>query len=156
MYADFSFARMIRHLENGAPLTRPDGVPSEEHMRHVLEAYVASIGRSDTSFADDHFASQRVFADPVGTQPMTLGDGIESAAVVAQLIDMPTELTRAELNGPVSVSLGNQAAVPFKLWLNLDGRDATIDIVDVMTFDGDGRITDVQAYWGVENVTFLN
>ena len=35
------------------------------------------------------------------------------------------------------------------------GGAMRIEPIDVMTFDGDGKITSMKAYWGQENITPL-
>ncbi|MEU9352413.1 hypothetical protein AB0D65_15695 [Streptomyces griseoloalbus] len=56
-----------------------------------------------------------------------------------QLLDVPFTPKKAELTAPISFSLGNKAAMAFKLWAEVDGRNISIDIIEVMTFDESGR-----------------
>jgi steroid delta-isomerase len=157
MYADFSFAKMLRHADDGVAITRPEGSPAEEHMRKALEGYVANIGVEDPVYAETYFAAPRDLSDPFGTKPMTVGrSGPDTLKALQQLLDVPFIPLKAEITAPVSLSLTNQAAVPFKLWAVVDGRNLTIDIVDVMTFDEDGKIRDIWAFWGIDNVTYLD
>jgi hypothetical protein len=38
----------------------------------------------------------------------------------------------------------------------VDGRNISIDIVDVMTFDESGKTSDFMANWGMANVALLD
>jgi steroid delta-isomerase len=44
----------------------------------------------------------------------------------------------------------------FRVFAEVEGRSITIDIVDVMTFNDAGKIADVKAYWGAENISVVN
>jgi steroid delta-isomerase len=157
MSTNFSFSTMLRHLDAGTNLDRPASAPTETHMRSVLEAYVANIGVNDPDFSARYMATDLTGEDPVGAMNESSGSGGGPIAeVMAGLIDVPFTPHRAELTGPVRFTLGNKAAVPFKLWAQVDGRNISIDIIDVMTFDEDGKICDFRAYWGMDNVTVLD
>jgi steroid delta-isomerase len=157
MYTDFSFSKMLRHTDTGEPINRPAGSPTEEHMRKALEAYVANIGTDDPAFAETYFPERRELADPFGTKPMILDNNDpDMLNALGQLLDVPFTPIKAEMTAPVSLSFTNRAAVPFKLWAEVDGRQLTIDIVDLMTFDEDGKIADIWAFWGLNNVTYLD
>ncbi|PYY34430.1 hypothetical protein DEJ32_15070 [Curtobacterium sp. MCPF17_046] len=127
-------------------------------MRAAIEGYVAFVdgGAQDTEYADTYLAVPRVGEDPVGTAPMTIGGtGTELFDAMAQLQDVPFVPQKAQLTAPITFSLGNQAAFSFRLWANADGRDLTIDIIEVMSFDENGKIAHQMAYWGADNVTLL-
>jgi steroid delta-isomerase len=159
MYTDFSFGKLLRHHDSAEAITRPAGSPTEEHMRAVCEGYIANLNAPDPAYAENYFAVPRSVEDPLGTKPITLQGGVggqDQLDAMDELLDVPFTPLRAEQTAPVSLSLGNKAALPFKLWAEVDGRTLTIDIVDVFTFDEDGRICDQWAFWGVENVTFLD
>ncbi len=157
MATEFSFGKLLPHLTSGTPLDRPANLPTEEHMRKAIEGYIDNITNPDPDYAAKYLAVPRTIQDPVGTKPITLrGNGEESLDEMKQLLDVPFTPKRAELTAPISFSLGNTAAMAFKLWAEVDGRDLSIDIIEVMTFDESGKICDQMAYWGVENVTVLD
>jgi steroid delta-isomerase len=157
MYTDFSFGMLLRHHDGVAAITRPAGFPTEEHMRKALEGYIANLNAPDPDYAETYLAAPRTIEDPFGIEPVSLsGTGQEQRDAMSQLIDVPFRPLKAEITAPVSLSLGNKAALPFKLWAEVDGRTLTIDIVNVFTFDEDGRICDQWAFWGVDNVTYLD
>lgn len=93
MYTDFSFGKLMRHLDGIEPLARPTGFPTEEHMRTVLEDYVAALGVSNSAefaeFAEKYLGMPRYIEDPVGTKPITLTSGADVMSEMGQLIDVP-------------------------------------------------------------------
>jgi len=157
MTTNFSFSALLKHIDEGTSPVRLASSPTELHMREVMQAYVANIGKGDAGFAEKYLAENLTGADPVGSDPLENGGDSETMAqALSRLIDIPFTPKKAELISPVSFSLENQAAMAFKFWAEVGGRNITIDIIDVMTFNAAGKICDIRAYWGFENVTFLD
>lgn len=52
-------------------------------------------------------------------------------------------------------ALGNEVAFFWALRVDLGDNKMRIDIISVMTFDEDGKIASMKAYWTPENVTQL-
>ncbi len=52
-------------------------------------------------------------------------------------------------------ALGNEVAFFWALTIDLGESKMRIDIISVMTFDEDGKIASMKAYWTPENVTQL-
>jgi steroid delta-isomerase len=53
-------------------------------------------------------------------------------------------------------ALGHEAAYLWTLTMDLgEGAKMRIEILSVMSFDSDGNITAMKAYWGPENITQL-
>jgi hypothetical protein len=130
-------------------------------MRTVLEGYVANLGISKSAefkaFAERYFVTPRLMEDPVGTKPITLGaNGDSMEKDMAQLLDVPFMPIKGKMTAPPTFSLGNKAAMSFRLWADVDGRKLTIDIIETMTFNAEGKVTEQLAYWGVDNVTLLD
>ncbi len=69
------------------------------------------------------------------------GDG-DALGEMGQLLDVPFTPIKAELTAPPTFSFGFRAAISFRLCADVDGRKLTIDIIEVMTFDEDGRVTE--------------
>lgn len=44
----------------------------------------------------------------------------------------------------------------FKLYVNVNGQNIAIDIIDVFQFNEEGEVIEQKAYWGKENVTLLD
>lgn len=52
-------------------------------------------------------------------------------------------------------ALGHEVAFYWALTVNLGENKLRIEIISVMTFNDDGEIASMKAYWGPENVTQL-
>jgi steroid delta-isomerase len=50
---------------------------------------------------------------------------------------------------------GHEAAFHFKLIITAGDSKMLIEPIDVMAFDGDGKISAMKAYWSPESVTQL-
>jgi hypothetical protein len=159
-YSDFSFSKLLRHLDGDHDaIRRAPNAPTEAHMRTVLEGYVAALGHDAEfkTFSEMYLAIPRSGEDPVGTPPIVInGTGEDSLKSFAQLIDVPFKALKAEMTAPPTFSVGNKAAMSFRLWAEVDARRLMIDIIETMTFDAEGKVVEQYAYWGVENVTLLD
>ena len=49
--------------------------------------------------------------------------------------------------GPVVTTAGTEAAMPFTLRLSVGDGEVTIDVIDVMEFDSEGKIRRLRAFW---------
>lgn len=157
MTKDFSFGKLMRHLEAGTSPIKATGFPAQEHMSQVMQAYVARLTTPDPEFEAKHFAGTVTGEDPVGSRTSDASNAQQSfAQAVERLVDVAFTIKKAEMVSPVSFSVENKAAMAFKVWAEVDGRNISIDIIDVMTFDSAGKICDIRAYWGPQNVTVLD
>jgi steroid Delta-isomerase len=52
-------------------------------------------------------------------------------------------------------ALGQEAAFHWRLSLDFDDNSMRIDIISVMTFNDDGKIASMKAYWSPDNITQL-
>jgi len=85
------------------------------------------------------FAEDCVVEDPVGSEPKS-----GKAEVQAFYATLPPVGVSAALTGPVrAVADGMSAAFPFKI----ETAGFEMEVIDVMTFDDDGKITSMTAYW---------
>jgi steroid delta-isomerase len=158
MVTEFSFSAALRHLDEGTRPVKDTAFPTEEHMRKAMQGYIDNIGPTPLpGFAENYLAAVRTGQDPVGTAPLNMGaDPANPLGGLEKLLDVPFKPQRAELLSPISFSLSNKAAMSFRLFAEVDGRNLSIDIIDVMTFDENGKICDFMAYWGQENITLLD
>lgn len=52
-------------------------------------------------------------------------------------------------------ALGNEVAFYWSLTIDLGENKMRVDIISVMTFNDDGKIATMKAYWTPENITQL-
>ena len=115
-----------------------------EHMRNVLQRYVDAVTRGDCEGIMALYADDATVEDPVGSEPR------RGRAAIAELYRNAAGQVRLELDGRVRVA-ANCAAAP------MIGRPAgmagmVVEIVDVMTFNDDGLITSMRAYWSPDTI----
>ena len=90
---------------------------SPEKIREVIEQYVARVATGTTDQVLDLFAEGATVEDPVGGEVL-------SARIA-----------------------GGEAAFLFELRTKAGEQTYTLAPIDVMTFDDDGKITSMRAFW---------
>lgn len=123
-------------------------MPSEEHIRSVIESYAAAHSRSDSQAIGQLFAEDAVVTDPVD-QPSHVGrDDIVKFFAMTHEIGDGLDL---QITGPIR-AVGNYGAVPLRAVTTVGDDKFVVDIIDVFTFGDDGLITDMKAYWSSSQV----
>ena len=113
---------------------------SPEKIREVIEQYVAKVATGTTEDVLALYAEGATVEDPVGTEVRTTREAIR---------EFYSGLEGLEQAGDVlSVRIaGDEAAFLFELRTRAGEQTYTLAPIDVMTFDDDGRITSMRAYW---------
>jgi steroid delta-isomerase len=117
-----------------------------DHMVAAVEAYVRSYNRSDLDGVCAVFAGEAMVEDPVGTPPKVGQAALREFFAVG--IAAGARLT---LDGPVRCADGH-AAFAFHVDLDWDGKATRIDVIDVFTFDPQGKVAHMKAYFGPANM----
>ncbi|GLV27161.1 nuclear transport factor 2 family protein [Sphingobium sp. Cam5-1] len=121
--------------------------PDQAHMRAALQAYVDRINAGDRDGVLALFASNAVIEDPVGSPPKT---GEEIRAWFSDTIAFDTHIRPV---APIRGSHANAAALVFDVTFQPpEGPRLLIRSLDVCTFDGEGKISSLKAYWGPEDL----
>ena len=115
-------------------------------MTDTINAYVAAFAAGDADAAAALFAEDASVEDPIGS-PVRKGRGA-IRAFYAQSMVTGAKLT---LEGPVRIA-GDIAAFPFSVNLTLNGSAKRIDVIDIFRFDGSGKIIEMRAFWGPDNM----
>lgn len=115
----------------------------EQQMRDAMQAYIDGFNASDHAAIVGLYADDATVEDPVGT-PLKQGRD-EIDAFYATALESGAKLS---LSAPIRASHANSAAMAFEVALNYQGQDMVIHVIDVMTFDDDGKFTSMKAYWG--------
>ena len=112
-------------------------------IRAAVEAYCAAFSGGDRDAYLGVFAPDAWIEDPVGTPRHegreALGTFFDNARGMADTIEL-------RLTGPVRVAAG-ECAFPMQARPVLGGTTFAVDIIDVMTFDDDGKVTTMRAFW---------
>jgi len=124
--------------------------PSQAEMRAALESYVARINSGDRDGVLALFSPDAIIEDPVGS-PAKAGE-----AITAWFDDTIAFATQIRPVAPIRGSHGDAAALMFDVTFQPPGGPAMlIRSLDVCTFDREGRIASLKAYWGPEDVEVL-
>ena len=115
-------------------------MPSPEAIRSAIETYIERMCESDVDGILDLYAEDATAEDPVGG---TIQRGREAlgkfyAGTVPHL--------QVEITGPIRVA-GRECAVPLLAELTMNDNKLYVDVIDAFTFDDDGRITSMRAFW---------
>lgn len=117
------------------------------HMKSAVESYVARHSAGDVDGVVALFSDDAKAWDPVDAEPHTGADGIR--AFFAGTHEMVDRLTLT-LTGPIRCA-GDFAAFPMTARTEMGGMTLEIDIIDVMTFDADGKVSEMKAYWNMDD-----
>jgi steroid delta-isomerase len=124
-------------------------MPTPEEMRGTMRRYLERVGAGDVEGVLALFSDSVSVEDPVGGPPGTHVVGIEAVATFFRG-GFARSRPSPELSGPIVTTGGDEAAMPFTLRLELRGRPVELDVIDVVTFDADGRIASLRAIWNLD------
>ena len=122
--------------------------PAPEHIRWVFERYGDLLTAGDTEGIVALFAPDGVVRDPV-TGPEHRGHDAIRRFYQAGFDAMGGGI-EMKLDGAVRIA-GSHAAAPYVARTINHSELFQTDTLDVMTFDDQGRITSMTAYWGPSN-----
>lgn len=112
-------------------------------MRATLKAYVDRMNAGDAQGVLALFAPGAVVEDPIGSEPKT---GSELASWFADAIAFGTRITQV---APIRGSHANEALLVFDVeFTPPESERLRIRSADACTFDADGRILSLRAFWG--------
>ena len=112
-------------------------------IRAAIDAYAAAFSAGDREAYLGCFADDAWIEDPVGSPVRRGRDDI--GAFFDEMRGM-SDSTSLVLTGPVRVAAG-EAAFPMQARPRIGESIFVMDIIDVMTFGDDGRITSMRAFW---------
>jgi steroid Delta-isomerase len=110
-------------------------------VKRYLE--LAAAGKVDEIV--DLYAEDGTVEDPVGGEVHIGSEAIRGFYAMIPKGDNATELFTLR-------ALGNEAAFYWALTVELGGNRLRIEIISTMTFNGDGKIASMKAYWGAEDM----
>jgi steroid delta-isomerase len=113
---------------------------SPERIRDVIEQYVARVARGTTDEIMDLYAEGATVEDPVGTEVRSTREAIREFYSGLEALEQAGEVLSVRI-------AGSEAAFLFELRTKAGEQTYTLAPIDVMTFDEDGKITSMKAYW---------
>ncbi len=123
-------------------------MPSIEHMKDVVTAYTTAHSAGDVDAVAALFAEDATVADPVD-QPAHQGREAVRA-FFAGTHEMADSMD-LHATGPLR-AVGNWVAAPLEAVTKIGDMKLKVDIIDVFTFDDDGLISDMKAYWTASDI----
>ncbi|MDD3765401.1 MAG: nuclear transport factor 2 family protein [Nevskiales bacterium] len=122
----------------------------EATMKAAMQAYIDGFNRADAAGIADLYADDATVEDPVGSPPK------KGKQEIAAFYEMAVATgAKLALAAPIRASHGDSAAMAFDVQLNMPEGRAVIRVIDVMTFDDQGRFTSMRAYWGKSDMQVL-
>jgi steroid Delta-isomerase len=117
-------------------------------IQKTIDTYLATFTANDRAGWLECFAEDAWIEDPVGT-PRRMGrDEIGKFWDQTHAVPDGVELRSAG----VTTIVGSEAAFTMQALPNLGGEIYVIDIIDVMTFDDDAKITTMRAFFDPEAI----
>ena len=115
-------------------------MPTPDAIRETVDAYLQKLNDSDIDGIMALYTSDATVQDPVG------GPVQEGAEAIASFYGGAAPLLHVERTGPICVA-GNECAFPLLARLTTPDATSYLDATDVLTFNDDGLITSMKAYW---------
>ncbi|GAA1165456.1 nuclear transport factor 2 family protein [Nocardioides aquiterrae] len=119
---------------------------SRERIREVVDRYVGLVASGTAAEIVDLYAEGATVEDPVGSDVLKTRESITAFYSALEGLEQRTRLLAVRI-------AGGEAAFHFEVQTVADGVTYTLAPFDVMTFDDDGRITSMRAYWGDDDMT---
>lgn len=127
-------------------------MPTTQQMTDTVHRYAAAQTAGDLDAIAALFAEDAVVADPVH-EPAHVGrEAIRAFFAGTRELADSLDL---EVTGPVR-AVDRYAAVPLRAVSSIGGSRVAVDIVDVFTFNEDGSIGDMKAYWDPGSIVPLD
>lgn len=119
--------------------------PTREAIRDTVENYVRAVAKGTTDDVLALYAPGATVEDPVGTPTRTTETDIREFYSVIEPLDQVGEVLTLKI-------ADNNAAFLFRLVTHLGEQNLVMEVVDVMTFDDDAKITSMRAYWSQDDM----
>jgi steroid delta-isomerase len=113
-----------------------------EAITNAVNRYLELLAKGQADAIADLYATDATVEDPVGGGVHIGRQAIRGFYTSVESVASKTEVVTLR-------ALGNEAAFFWRLIIG----GMTIEIISVMTFDDDGKIASMKAYWGPDNIT---
>jgi steroid delta-isomerase len=115
-----------------------------DHIRNVFRHYVELVTRGDFEAVALLYAEDATVEDPIGSPPHRGRDAIR------EFYRTSAGMVHLDLEGRVRVAGREAAAAMIARPTGADGM--VIEIVDVMTFNDQGLVTSMRAFWSPDTI----
>ncbi len=118
---------------------------SPEDNAKTVNRYLELAAKGKVDDIVELYAVDGTVEDPVGGEVHIGREAIRGFYSMIPAGDNATEMFTLR-------SLGQEAAFYWALTVELGGSRVRIEIISTMTFNDDGKIASMKAYWGPENI----
>jgi steroid Delta-isomerase len=125
----------------------PTAAGNTQANADTVKRYLELLEKGRADAITELYATDATVEDPVGGEVH-----IGRQAIHGFYSNLPGTNNETEI---VTLrALGNEVAFVWRLTFNLgEGGRMRIDVISVMTFDDEGKIASMKAYWGPDNIT---
>ena len=120
-------------------------MPSAEQITGVVNRYISLVNSGTADELVELYADDATVEDPVGGEVHIGREAIRGFYSMIPAGDNATELFTLR-------ALGQEAAFYWALTVALGENRVRIEIISTMTFNHDGKIASMKAYWGPDDV----
>ena len=120
-------------------------MPSAEQITAVVNRYISLVNNGTADDLVELYADDATVEDPVGGEVHIGREAIRGFYSMIPAGDNATEMFTLR-------TLGQEAAFYWALTVELGGNRVRIEIISTMTFNDDGKIASMKAYWGPEDM----
>jgi steroid delta-isomerase len=113
---------------------------SREKILETIQQYVDLVATGASADVVALYADGATVEDPVGTDVRTTRESIAEFYGALDGLEQSAKLLHVRV-------AGNEAAFAFELVTKAGDQTYTLAPIDVMTFDDDGRILSMRAFW---------
>ena len=118
---------------------------SNERIREVIDEYVRLVGSGTADEIVALYAEDATVEDPVGTDLRTGHGPIREFYAGLEGLQQETTVIAARI-------AGGEAVFHFEIITRAGEKTYTLSPIDVMTFDDDGRVTAMRAFWSNDDL----
>ena len=111
-----------------------------DRILETIHSYVDLVGKGTADEIMALYAEGATVEDPVGTDVRTTRESIHEFYAAIEPLEQESRLVSAKV-------ADGQAAFLFELVTRVGDQTYTLAPIDVMTFDDEGRITTMRAFW---------
>lgn len=127
-------------------------MPTTEQMKAAVLAYTQAHTAGDIDAIAAIFSEDATVADPVDKAAFVGRAAIREFFAGTHEFAESLELT---ITGPIR-AVDRFAAAPLRAVSSMDGSKFAVDIIDVFTFDDDGLVSDMKAYWTAADIASID
>jgi len=123
-------------------------MPSAQVIADTVNRYISLVAKGSADDIAELYAEDATVEDPVGGEVHIGRQAIRGFYAAVENAERECELVSLRV-------AGQEAAFQFRLTITAGEHRMVIEPIDVMTFDDEGKVTAMKAYWSADNVTQL-